>query len=175
MRVLLKSEEYGKVLQRLAAEIIEKEDLSSLAIIGIRRRGDFLGIRLKNILDEKENLNLPLGAIDINLYRDDLTQVSEEAQVKNTDIPFDITGKSILLVDDVLYTGRTIRAALNALFEYGRPKRVTLLVLVDRFGRELPFYASYVGISLNVAEDQYIAVRMVELEGEDIVVLKDRK
>ncbi len=175
MRVLLKSEEYIKVLQRLAAEIIEKEDLSSLSIVGIRRRGDFLGIRLKNIIDEKEGVNIPLGAIDINLYRDDLTQVSEEAQVKNTDIPFDITGKSILLVDDVLYTGRTIRAALNALFEYGRPKKVSLLVLVDRFGRELPFYANYVGISLNVAEEQYIAVKMVELEGEDIVILKDRK
>ncbi len=175
MRVLLKSEEYIKVLQRLAAEIIEKEDLSSLSIVGIRRRGDFLGIRLKNIIDEKEGINIPLGAIDINLYRDDLTQVSEEAQVKNTDIPFDITGKSILLVDDVLYTGRTIRAALNALFEYGRPKKVSLLVLVDRFGRELPFYANYVGISLNVAEEQYIAVKMVELEGEDIVILKDRK
>lgn len=175
MRVLLKSEEYIKVLQRLAAEIIEKEDLSSLSIVGIRRRGDFLGIRLKNIIDEKEGVNIPLGAIDINLYRDDLTQVSEEAQVKNTDIHFDITGKSILLVDDVLYTGRTIRAALNALFEYGRPKKVSLLVLVDRFGRELPFYANYVGISLNVAEEQYIAVKMVELEGEDIVILKDRK
>ena len=174
MRVLLKSEEYDKVLPRLAAEVIEKENIDKLAIIGIRRRGDYLGIRLKKLIEEKVNIDLPIGAIDINLYRDDLSTLSEFPEIKETDIPFDITGKSILLVDDVLYTGRTIRAALNALFDYGRPKRVSLLVLVDRFGREFPKSSNYTGFALNVPEDQYISVRIKELEGEDIVLLKDR-
>ncbi|CRF34675.1 uracil phosphoribosyltransferase [Brachyspira suanatina] len=174
MRVLLKAEEYEKVLPRLAAEIIEKEDMEKLAIVGIRRRGDFLGIRLKKLLEEKINKEVPIGAIDINLYRDDLSSLSEFPEIKETDIPFDITGKTILLVDDVLYTGRTIRAALNALFDYGRPKKVALLVLVDRFGRELPVSANYVGIALNVPQDQYVSVRVKELEGEDLVLLKDR-
>lgn len=174
MRVLLKSEEYDKVLPRLAAEVIEKENIDKLAIIGIRRRGDYLGIRLKKLIEEKVNIDLPIGAIDINLYRDDLSTLSEFPEIKETDIPFDITGKSILLVDDVLYTGRTIRAALNALFDYGRPNRVSLLVLVDRFGRELPISSNYTGLALNVPEDQYISVRIKELEGEDIVLLKDR-
>ena len=123
---------------------------------------------------EKVKTEIPIGAIDINLYRDDLSSLSEFPEIKETDIPFDITGKTILLVDDVLYTGRTIRAALNALFEYGRPKKVALLVLVDRFGRELPVSANYVGLALNVPEDQYVSVRVKELEGEDLVLLKDR-
>ena len=174
MRVLLKAEEYQKVLPRLAAEIIEKEDIEKLAIVGIRRRGDFLGIRLKKLLQEKVNIDIPIGAIDINLYRDDLSSLSEFPEIKETDIPFDITGKTVLLVDDVLYTGRTIRAALNALFDYGRPKKVSLLVLVDRFGRELPVSANYVGLALNVPQDQYVSVRVKELEGEDLVLLKDK-
>ena len=171
MRVLLKAEDYEKVLPRLAAEVIEKENMDKLSIVGIRRRGD---VRLKKLIEEKINIDIPIGAIDINLYRDDLSTLSEFPEIKETDIPFDITGKSILLVDDVLYTGRTIRAALNALFEYGRPQRVVLLVLVDRFGRELPISANYVGLALNVPADQYISVRIKELEGEDIVLLKDK-
>ena len=103
-----------------------------------------------------------------------MSTLSEFPEIKETDIPFDITGKTILLVDDVLYTGRTIRAALNALFDYGRPKKVALLVLVDRFGRELPVSANYVGLALNVPQDQYVSVRVKELEGEDLVLLKDR-
>lgn len=174
MRVLLKAEEYEKVLPRLAAEVIEKENLDKLAIVGIRRRGDFLGVRIKNLIEEKTKKEIPIGAIDINLYRDDLSCLSEFPEIKETDIPFDITGKNILLVDDVLYTGRTIRAALNGLFDYGRPARVVLLVLVDRAGRELPVAANYIGIFMNVPEDQYIAVRVKELEGEDVVLLKDR-
>lgn len=174
MRILLKAEEYEKVLPRLAAEVIEKENLEKLAIIGIRRRGDYLGVRLKNLIEEKIHKEILIGAIDINLYRDDLSCLSEFPEIKETDIPFDITGKNILLVDDVLYTGRTIRAALNALFDYGRPARVVLLVLVDRAGRELPVAANYVGISMNVPQDQYISVKVKELEGEDIVLLKDR-
>ena len=141
MRVLLKAEDYEKVLPRLAAEVIEKENMDKLSIVGIRRRGDYLAVRLKKLIEEKINIDIPIGAIDINL---------------------------------VLYTGRTIRAALNALFEYGRPQRVVLLVLVDRFGRELPISANYVGLALNVPADQYISVRMKELEGEDIVLLKDK-
>ncbi|WP_347293001.1 bifunctional pyr operon transcriptional regulator/uracil phosphoribosyltransferase PyrR [uncultured Brachyspira sp.] len=174
MRVLLKAEDYEKVLPRLAAEVIEKENMDKLSIVGIRRRGDYLAVRLKKLIEEKINIDIPIGAIDINLYRDDLSTLSEFPEIKETDIPFDITGKTILLVDDVLYTGRTIRAALNALFEYGRPQRVVLLVLVDRFGRELPISANYVGLALNVPADQYISVRIKELESEDIVLLKDK-
>ena len=174
MRVFLKAEEYEKVLPRLAAEVIEKENLEHLAIVGVRSRGDFIGARLKKLIEEKYDHDIPIGAIDINLYRDDLTCLSEFPEIKQTDIPFDITGKHILLVDDVLYTGRTIRAALNALFDYGRPARVVLLVLADRGGRELPIHANYVGVSINLPQDEYMAVKIKEVEGEDIIIIKEK-
>lgn len=174
MKVFLKAEEYDKVLTRLAAEVIERENLEKLAIIGIRRRGDFFGIRLKKLIEEKFNKDIPIGAIDINLYRDDLSCLSDFPEIKETDIPFDITDKHILLVDDVLYTGRTIRAAMNALFDYGRPAKVILLVFADRGGREIPIEANYVGVSISLPEDQYMSVKVQELEGEDVILIKER-
>lgn len=174
MRVFLETEKYDKVLRRLAAEVIEHESLDNLVIVGVRRRGDFLALRIKNIIEERYEREIPIGAIDINLYRDDLTTLSENPEIKETDIPFDIKGKHILLVDDVLYTGRTIRAALNALFEYGRPARVVLLVLADRGGRELPIHANYVGASTHLPQNEYMAVHVKELEGEDIILIKSK-
>lgn len=174
MRVFLKPEEYDKVLQRLAAEVIEKECLDKLIIVGIKSRGDILGERLRKIIKDRTGHDIPLGAISINLYRDDLTCASETPQIKKTDIPFDIKDKHILLVDDVLYTGRTIRAAMNALFDYGRPARVVLLALADRGGRELPICANYVGVGINLSQDEYMSVKVLELEGEDIIVIKPR-
>lgn len=175
MRVFLKSEEYDKVLPRLAAEIIERENVEDLVIIGVRRRGDILSVRLKKLIEERINIDIPIGAIDINLYRDDLSCLSDFPEIKETDIPFDITEKHILLVDDVLYTGRTIRAALNAIFDYGRPAGIKLLVLADRGGREMPIEANYVGVSINLPNDEYMSVKVKELEGEDIITIKKRE
>ncbi len=174
MRVFLKSEEYDKVLPRLAAEVIERENVEHLVIIGVRRRGDILSVRLKKLIEERVNIDIPIGAIDINLYRDDLSCLSDFPEIKETDIPFDITGKHILLVDDVLYTGRTIRAALNAIFDYGRPAGIKLLILADRGGREIPIEANYVGVSINLPNDEYMSVKVKELEGEDIITIQKR-
>ncbi len=174
MKVFLKPEEYDKVLPRLAAEVIERENVEDLVIVGIRRRGDILATRLKKLIEAKVKVDIPIGAIDINLYRDDLSCLSDFPEIKETDIPFDINKKHILLVDDVLYTGRTVRAALNALFDYGRPANIKLLVLADRGGREMPIEANYVGVSINLPEDEYMAVKVEELEGEDIIVINKR-
>ena len=143
---LMSASEIDRTLVRLAHEILERtEDLEKLAFIGIRRRGVPLAQRLAEKIETLEQLEVPVGILDINLYRDDLSTVSEKPVLNATDIPFPVTGKDVILMDDVLYTGRTIRAALDALFDQGRPARVQLLVLIDRGWRELPIEARYVG------------------------------
>ena len=166
----------GRTLTRIAHEILERHrGLEDLALVGIRRRGVPLAKRLAAIIRDITNDEVPTGALDITLYRDDLMRhaVGAQPMVGRTDVPFSIDNKRILLVDDVLYTGRTIRAALDALIEFGRPKTIQLAVLVDRGHRELPIKADYVGKNLPTSLSQSVQVRLVETDGRDEVEIQE--
>ena len=172
---LMSASEIDRTLVRLAHEILEKtEDLSRLAFIGIRRRGVPLAMRLAEKIKNLEKLAIPVGLLDINLYRDDLSTVSEKPVHSATEINFPITGKDIILMDDVLYTGRTIRAALDALFDKGRPARVQLLVLIDRGWRELPIEARYVGRMVQTSANEIIEVKFQEVDQMEKVLLVEK-
>ncbi len=171
-KTLLTAKEMTRTLERLAFEVIERYDEEcDLIIIGIERRGVQLGRRLKDILDEKLQCHVAFGKLDINLYRDDWTTSDVQPHVGVSDIPLDIMHKKIVLVDDVLFSGRTIRAALEAILDYGRPLRVELLVLVDRGHRELPIQADYVGKTVQTDPGQHVDVLVKELDGRDCVQL----
>ena len=162
----------GRSLARIAHEILERNrTLEELALIGIRSRGVPLARRLSATIREISGHDVPTGALDITLYRDDLMRHAIGAQplVRSTEIPFTIDDKRILLVDDVLYTGRTIRAALDALIEFGRPRAIQLVVLVDRGHRELPIKADYVGKNVPTSAAQSVQVHLVEIDGRDEV------
>jgi pyrimidine operon attenuation protein / uracil phosphoribosyltransferase len=165
--------EMARTLERLAFELIERHDQACcLALVGIQRRGAELATRLKAIIEAKLGCDVPLGKLDINLYRDDWTHSETQPQVGQSHIPFSLTDKNVVLVDDVLFSGRTIRAALEAVLDYGRPKRVELLVLIDRRGhRELPIQADYVGKKVHTIQGEHVDVAVVELDGEDTVNL----
>jgi len=172
---LMSASEIDRTLVRLAHEILEKtEDLTKLAFIGIRRRGVPLATRLASKIRDLEKLDVPVGILDINLYRDDLSTVSETPVHNATEINFPVTGKDIILTDDVLYTGRTIRAALDALFDKGRPARVQLLALIDRGHRELPISARYVGRMVQTSSNEIIEVKFQEIDGMEKVLLVER-
>ncbi|MGA2039985.1 MAG: bifunctional pyr operon transcriptional regulator/uracil phosphoribosyltransferase PyrR [Bryobacteraceae bacterium] len=172
---LMSASEIDRTLVRLAHEILEKtQDLDQLAFIGIRRRGVPLAQRLARKIEALENRKVPTGILDINLYRDDLTTVDIQPVVSSTDIPFSVQGKDIILTDDVLYTGRTIRAALDALFDHGRPSRVQLLVLIDRGHRELPIEARFVGRQVQTSDLEIIEVKFQEVDGMEKVLLVER-
>jgi len=172
---LMSASEIDRTLVRLAHEILEKtKDLDQLAFIGIRRRGVPLAQRLSAKIKSLENRNIPVGILDINLYRDDLSTVGVIPQVNATEISFSVQGKEIILMDDVLYTGRTIRAALDALFDHGRPSRVQLLVLIDRGHRELPIEARYIGRTIQTSESEIIEVKFDEIDGAEKVLLCER-
>ncbi|MBL8228793.1 MAG: bifunctional pyr operon transcriptional regulator/uracil phosphoribosyltransferase PyrR [Bryobacterales bacterium] len=172
---LMSASEIDRTLVRLAHEILEKtEDLDQLAFIGVRRRGVPLAQRLAAKIESLENRKVPVGTLDINLYRDDLSTVGERPVVNNTDIQFSVTGKDIVLTDDVLYTGRTVRAALDALFDQGRPARVQLLVLIDRGHRELPVEAKYVGRMVQTTKNEIIEVKFKEIDGLEKVLMVER-
>jgi pyrimidine operon attenuation protein/uracil phosphoribosyltransferase len=165
----------GRSLARIAHEILERNrTLEELALIGIRSRGVPLARRLSAAIREISGHDVPTGALDITLYRDDLMRhaIGTQPLVRSTEIPFTIDDKRILLVDDVLYTGRTIRAALDALIEFGRPKSIQLVVLVDRGHRELPIKADYVGKNLPTAPTESVQVRLTELDGKDEVEIQ---
>jgi len=167
--------EIDRTLVRLAHEVLEKTtDLDKLAFIGIRRRGVPLAKRLAAKIKDLEDREVPTGTLDINLYRDDLTTVGASPILNSTDIPFDVTGKDIVLMDDVLYTGRTIRAALDALFDQGRPARVQLLVLIDRGWRELPIEARYVGRMVQTSANEIIEVKFQEIDQMEKVILVEK-
>jgi pyrimidine operon attenuation protein/uracil phosphoribosyltransferase len=169
---LMSASEIDRTLVRLAHEILERtKDIDKLVFIGIRRRGVPLGQRLAKKIASLEGLTIPVGILDINLYRDDLSTVSHQPVVSGTDIPFPVLGKDVILMDDVLYTGRTIRAALDALFDHGRPARVQLLVLVDRGHRELPIEAQYVGRMVQTTSSEIIEVKFQEIDGVEKVLL----
>jgi pyrimidine operon attenuation protein / uracil phosphoribosyltransferase len=172
---LMSASEIDRTLVRLAHEILEKtKDLDLLAFIGIRRRGVPLAQRLASKIETLETRKVPVGILDINLYRDDLSTVDIKPVVSSTDIPFSIEGKDIILMDDVLYTGRTIRAALDALFDHGRPARVQLLVLIDRGHRELPIEAKFIGRTVQTSDIEIIEVKFQEIDNIEKVLLVER-
>jgi len=172
---LMSASEIDRTLVRLAHEILEKtQDLKRLAFIGIRRRGVPMAVRLDDKIKELEKLIVPVGFLDINLYRDDLSTVYEKPVHSATEINFPVTGKDIILMDDVLYTGRTIRAALDALFDKGRPARVQLLVLIDRGWRELPIEAKYVGRMVQTSANEIIEVKFQEVDQTEKVLLVEK-
>jgi len=172
---LMSASEMDRTMVRLAHEILEKsDDLSKLAFIGIRRRGVPIAQRLAKKISDLEKREIPVGILDINLYRDDLTTVGAKPVVNATEIPFDITGLDIILTDDVLYTGRTIRASLDALFDHGRPSRVQLLCLIDRGHRELPIEARYVGRKVATTSNEIIEVKLIEIDGLEKVLLVEK-
>jgi pyrimidine operon attenuation protein/uracil phosphoribosyltransferase len=172
---LMSASEIDRTLVRLAHEVLEKtKDLDSLAFIGIRRRGVPLAERLSAKIQALEGRKIPTGSLDINLYRDDLSTVGHKPQHNGTQIDFPIQDKEIILMDDVLYTGRTIRAALDALFEKGRPARVQLLVLIDRGHRELPIEARYVGRNVQTSDSEIIEVKFQEIDNMEKVLLCER-
>jgi pyrimidine operon attenuation protein/uracil phosphoribosyltransferase len=172
---LMSASEIDRTLVRLAHEILERTaDLDRLAFIGIRRRGVPLAQRLAAKIETLEDRKVPVGILDINLYRDDLSTVDVKPVLNATDIQFDVAGKDIVLTDDVLYTGRTIRAALDGLFEHGRPARVQLLVLIDRGHRELPIEARYVGRTVQTSDIEIIEVKFQEIDGMEKVLLVEK-
>lgn len=172
---LMSASEIDRTLVRLAHEVLEKtQDLSKLAFIGIRRRGVPLAQRIASKIGSLENIQVPVGILDINLYRDDLSTVDVKPVLNKTEIDFNVTGKDIILFDDVLYTGRTIRAALDALFDQGRPDRVQLCVLIDRGHRELPIEARYVGRMVQTTNSEIIEVKFREIDEMEKVLLVER-
>ena len=172
MPLVMDGDRIGRTLARIAHEIVERHrGVEELALVGIRSRGVPLARRLARSIKQISGHDVPTGALDITLYRDDLMRHAVRAQpvVKRTEIPFSIDDRRILLVDDVLYTGRTIRAALDALIEFGRPRLIQLVVLVDRGHRELPIKADYVGKNIPTSPSQSVQVRLSEIDGRDEV------
>ncbi len=168
---LLTENEMEREITRLAREIVS-DGTENVALVGIRSRGVPIAEWLATKIELIQNKPVELGSLDINLYRDDLSEVSEQPVVRPTEIPFSITGKGIILVDDVLYTGRTIRAAMDALIDYGRPRFIRLLVMIDRGWRELPIQADYIGKRIKTTSAQNVKVMLKETDGENKVVIK---
>ena len=172
---IMDEEAVQKALMRISHEILERnKDAKNLAIIGIRYRGEFLARRIAENIKKISKSAVPLGILDITLYRDDLTEIAEQPVLKETIIDFDITGKKVVLVDDVLFTGRTIRCAMDQLVDFGRPAVIQLAVLVDRGHRELPIKADYVGKNVPTSADELIEVRVKEADKVDEVVICER-
>lgn len=161
-----------RVLRRIAVEIVERnKGLDKVVLLGIQRRGVHLAARLRELLREEGKVKVPSGELDITLYRDDISTLSDQPVVHSTSIPCDITGKRVVLVDDVLFTGRTVRAALDAITDFGRPEVVQLAVLVDRGHRELPIAADYVGKNIPTSRKENVEIRVSALDGEDRAVI----
>ena len=174
--ILVDEQTMNRMLMRLSHEIIEKnEGADELYLVGIRRRGVPIAERIKANIERFSDLRVSLGALDITLYRDDLKELFPTPQVHGTDIPFDVNGKVIVLVDDVIYTGRTARAAMDALIERGRPAAIRLCVLVDRGHRELPIAANFVGKNVPTARNEFISVRLEEIDGKSEIALTRRE
>ena len=172
---LMSASEIDRTLVRLAHEILEKtKDLNNLALIGIRRRGVPLAQRLAAKIEAIEHRHVPVGVLDITLYRDDLSTIGDLPKHNATEINFSVEGKEIIMTDDVLYTGRTVRAALDALFKHGRPAKISMLVLIDRGHRELPVEAQYVGRTVQTADEEIIEVKLQEIDDMEKVLLCER-
>ena len=172
----MSASEIERTLVRLAHEIIERNNgAENLGLVGIRRRGVFLAQRLGGMIQRIEKTEVPVGTLDISLYRDDLSTVGPKPVVQKGEIGFPVAGKNIVLADDVLYTGRTVRAALDALFSHGRPKQVQLCVLIDRGHRELPIEATFIGRKIQTTPQEIIEVKLRELDEAEKVLLVERQ
>lgn len=173
-KVIQSKEEIDKSLKRIAHEILEKNEAgTNIVLIGIMRRGVTLAKRLSEKIEEIGGVKVPIGALDINLYRDDLSEIAAQPVLRKTEIPFSLKDKKVILVDDVLYTGRTIRAALDAIIDLGRPCFIQLAVLLDRGHRELPIRADYVGKNVPTSQRELIDVKLVEDDGVDEVIIQE--
>jgi len=176
MRKILTEEDIKRVLYRLAHQILEKNPNSGeIILIGIQTRGVYLAKRIQRIIKEIEGKQPPLGILDITLYRDDLTAIGPNPVVKETRINFDLNEKVVIFVDDVFFTGRTIRAALDEIIDFGRPKKIELLVLIDRGYRELPIRADFVGKNIPTCREDVVEVRLSEIDGRDEAVILSKK
>ena len=174
--VVMTAEDMERALRRMSSEIAEKNHgVENIVIIGIQRRGVYLAGRLREMMRGSEGVKLPLGELDITLYRDDITLLSDQPVVHSTSVPCDLNGKKVILVDDVLFTGRTIRAALEALGDIGRPACVQLLILIDRGHRELPIQPDYLGKAVPTSQQETVEVRVKELDGNDEAVICARE
>ncbi|MBU1708223.1 bifunctional pyr operon transcriptional regulator/uracil phosphoribosyltransferase PyrR [bacterium] len=170
--VIVDAQGFERTLTRLAHEIIERNrGTKDLALIGMQTRGVFLATRLAKLIEQIEGGNIPLGTLDVTLYRDDFRTRLKQPKVQVTDIPFDIYNINLVLIDDVLYTGRTVRAAMDALMDLNRPHRIQLAVLVDRGHREMPIRPDFVGKNVPTSINEEVRVRMQEIDGEDAVLL----
>jgi pyrimidine operon attenuation protein/uracil phosphoribosyltransferase len=181
MKIVLDSAEVTTIIERLAIDIFQHVPvIKDLVFIGIQSRGDKIAERLRSLLHIKmqregiEDPLIPLGILNITFYRDDLKKKHDTPQVNQSQIDFDMTNKHVILVDDVFYTGRTVRAALDAIFEAGRPATIDMLTLISRPGRELPIFAEFIGMELDVQPDEYVKVKIKEVEGEDLVCVLKR-
>ena len=171
-RTVLDRDDMRRTLVRIAHEVVEANaEPERLAVVGIHRRGALLAARLKRLLDDLLDADVPRGELDISFYRDDVATRADLPVVHASQLPFDLEGRTVVVVDDVLFTGRTVRAAIEALFDYGRPARVQLAVLADRGHRELPIRPDYVGKNLPTARAERVNVRLDELDGEDRVTI----
>jgi len=164
-----------RAIIRIAHEILERnQGTQNLVLVGIRTRGVFLAERLQRQILAIEHTQIPLGLLDITLYRDDLGETGASPTIRETELPCDLTGKVVILVDDVLYTGRTIRAALDAIIDFGRPRAIQLAVLIDRGHRELPIKADYIGKNIPTAKNEEVTLRLQEKDGQDEVVVVEK-
>lgn len=171
---VMDSRKIKRALHRITTEIIERNrNLKNLVIVGIRTRGIYLGKRISKLIRELEKLEIPVGVLDITLYRDDFSELESQHMVKKTEINFPIVKKDVLLVDDVLFTGRTIRAAMDGLIDLGRPRTIQLLVLIDRGHRELPIRADYVGKILPTSKREIVQVKLREIDNSDEVLITE--
>jgi pyrimidine operon attenuation protein/uracil phosphoribosyltransferase len=173
--IIMNSDDMERVFKRIVNEIIEKNrGTENIALVGIQRRGVFLAKHLQNLFKKQEKVKIPAGELDITLYRDDLTLLHEQPVVQSTSIPFDVNGTKVVLVDDVIYTGRTVRAALDALMDLGRPSVVQLAVLIDRGHRELPIQPDYCGKKVPTSSNEIVEVRVEEIDGKNDVVICEK-
>jgi pyrimidine operon attenuation protein/uracil phosphoribosyltransferase len=171
-RSMMDADQIRRAITRLGHEIVERQGgTAGLVLIGIQRRGVVLAHRLADAIVDSEEVRVPVGALDISLYRDDLSELATYPIVRSTELPFDVTDQTVVLVDDVLFTGRTVRAAMDALIDFGRPRAIRLAVLVDRGHRELPIRADHVGRNLPTARTERVNVHVQELDGVDDVEL----
>ncbi|RKU37117.1 bifunctional pyr operon transcriptional regulator/uracil phosphoribosyltransferase PyrR [Candidatus Poribacteria bacterium] len=174
---VMNAEEMRRALLRIAHEILEQnhKHIGDLVLVGVKSRGDIIAHRIAENLERIENIEVDVGAIDVTLYRDDLNLYETQMQVNSTELPFDVRGKWVILVDEVLYTGRTVRAAMDALMDFGRPAAIQLATLIDRGHRELPIAADYVGKNVPTSRKEFVQVQLTEEHGRDAAIIYERE